>query len=115
MSMESDGEISEPVTNWDRPEPPWKDESTTDYRVVEDACQFCGDPVGCDGRCEEHVVKQQDAVEQRIRELEDSRKALESVVRESDPEVDGWLEGMIMSIRKDHAMSLGVSLGESEE
>ena len=25
----------EPVTNWDRPEPPWKDEPTSDYRVAE--------------------------------------------------------------------------------
>ena len=24
----------EPVTNWDRPEPPWKDEPTSDYRVA---------------------------------------------------------------------------------
>ena len=25
----------EPVTNWDKPEPPWKDEPTSDYRVAE--------------------------------------------------------------------------------
>ena len=25
----------EPVTNWDRPEPPWKDEPSSDYRVHE--------------------------------------------------------------------------------
>ena len=28
---EEDEEI-EPVTNWDRPEPPWKDEPSSDYR-----------------------------------------------------------------------------------
>ena len=24
-----------PATNWDKPEPPWKDEPTSDYRVAE--------------------------------------------------------------------------------
>ena len=31
MLSYEDEEI-EPVTNWDRPEPPWKDEPSSDYR-----------------------------------------------------------------------------------
>ena len=35
LGYEKEEEEIEPVTNWDRPEPPWKDEPTSDYRVAE--------------------------------------------------------------------------------
>ena len=35
LGYEKEDEEIEPVTNWDRPEPPWKDEPTSDYRVAE--------------------------------------------------------------------------------
>ena len=35
LGYEEEDEEIEPVTNWDRPEPPWKDEPTSDYRVAE--------------------------------------------------------------------------------
>ena len=32
LGYEKEEEEIEPVTNWDRPEPPWKDEPSSDYR-----------------------------------------------------------------------------------
>ena len=45
-----------------------------------DACAFCGDPVGCDGRCE--------VVEERIRVFRAVRDARALVVGEGDHELD---------------------------
>lgn len=81
-----------------------------------DACQFCGDPVDCDGRCEGPVEAQRDyvkeailvAVKQRIRELEDARKARQSVVRESDQ----WLEDAVKAIQTVQMLAYGPERSE---
>ena len=51
-----------------------------------DACAYCGDPAGCDGRCE--------VVEERIRVFRAVRDARALVVGEDDHELDAMEEAM---------------------